>query len=167
MRKTAALALSAPLAVAIATPAQAQEIDVTFEACGTTIGVEVLQDTTRFVEREFGFQLVGNSVVRLHDLEAGQDSSVDIHIPGRLVLTVDPRTNTQTIVLSGANLLYPETPGQAAALAAAGLPEVSLVRGRVVIEERVDPETGMPVEFSQRVVSYTPHVTDVCALLPE
>ena len=167
MRKIAALALSAPLAVAIASPAQAQEIEATFDACGTTIGVEFPRDTTRLVEREFGFQVVGNSVARLYDLEAGQDSYVDIHIPGRLVLTVDPRTNTQPIVLSGANLLYPETPGQAAAFAAAGLPEVSLVKGRVVIEERIDPETGMTVEFSQRVVSSASNVTDVCALVTE
>jgi hypothetical protein len=167
MRKFAAIALSAPLALAVATPAQAQDIVATFDACGTTIGVAFPQDTTRLIEREFGFQVVGNSVARLYDLNAGEDSYVDLNLPGRLLLTVDPETNTQTIVLSGSTLLFPETPGQAAAFAAAGLPEASLIKGRVVVEERVDPETGVAVEFSQRVVSYTPNVTDICALLPE
>jgi hypothetical protein len=160
MRKLAALLLSAPLAVAVAAPAQAQTIDFTVDACGTTVGVETLVDTTRFLEKKSGFQVVGNAVVRLHDLEG--DASVDIRIPGRVRFTVD-EDGVQTIVLSGHNLLLPETPGQAAAFELAGLPEISLIKGRVVLRERLG-EQG-PIEGSQRVVRHTPNVTDVCALL--
>ena len=163
MRKFAAIALSAPLALAVAAPAQAQDIAFTVDACGTRIGVEFLNDTTHAKEHKFGFQIVGNADARLYDLNGGEDSFVDIRIPGRVRVTFDPETNTQTIVLSGSNLLVPETPGQAAAFAAAGLPEVSLIKGRVVVQEQIGPKG--PIEGTQRVVSYTPNVTDVCALL--
>jgi hypothetical protein len=163
MRKLAAVGLSAPLALAVAAPAQAQDIEFTFNACGTTIGFETLKDTTRFLERGFGFQVVGNAVVRLYDLNGGEDSFVDIRIPGRAAFTVDPETNIQTIVLTGSTLLFPDQPGQAEAFEAAGLPEVSLIKGRVVITEQLGPEG--PIEGTQQVVSYTPNVTDLCAEL--
>ena len=156
-----AVALATPLVLGFAPSAAAAEELPTFDACGGAVTLEVVKDTTRFHERPDGFSLTGNAVVRLSDA----DSSVTIRVPGRLVLTEDPDTRVRTLVLSGQNLLLPETPGQAAAFAAAGLPEIPLIEGRVVLTERFDPRTGVVVPFSERVVSYTPNVTDVCALL--
>jgi len=160
-RLPAALAaLAAPVVLGFAPSAAAAEPLPTFDACGGTVTLEFIKDTTRFHGAPDGFSVTGNGIVRLSDA----DSSVVIRIPGRVRFTDDLEAGVRTIVLSGHNLLLPETPGQAAAFAAAGLPEIVLIKGRVVVTERIR-EDGSTVPGSERVVSHTPNVTDVCALL--
>jgi hypothetical protein len=156
-------ALAAPLVLGFAPSAAAEEGPPPVQACGGSITLEIVEDTTRFHERADGFSVTGNGIAQLSDA----DSSVTIRIPGRVSFSEDPDTGVRTIVLTGHNLLLPETEGQAAAFAAVGLPEIVLIQGRVVVQEEFDPETGETVPGSERVLSYTPHVTDVCALLAE
>lgn len=130
-------------------------------ACGSEIEVTELRNDVRFEERAFGFQLTGNAVLRFSDA----DSSVDLRIPGRLRLTDDPATGVRTIVLTGRNLLVPESPGQDAAIRRAGLPELPVIPGRVVLRERFDPQTGATRPGTEEVVSYTGNVTSLCTLL--
>lgn len=160
MRRLLAVALAAPLALSFASSASADEgpPPSSVHACGGTVTVETLVDTTRFVETKSGFQIVGNGVVRLSD----EDSSVDIRIPGRVSFGPDAATGGTRIVLSGRDLLIPDTKSLAAALADAGLPDIALITGRVVVVETFDEQTGT---VTDRIVSATPHVTDVCALL--
>ena len=56
----------------------------------------------------------------------------------------------------------PDTESLRTALADAGLPDIALVTGRVVVLETFDEATGT---VTDRIVSASPHVTDVCALL--
>jgi hypothetical protein len=158
MRRLLAVALAAPLALLFASPATADQGPPPrpLDACGGTVTVETIVDTTRFIETKSGFQIVGNGVVRLSD----QNSSADIRIPGRVSFSGD-ETGTR-IVLTGRNLLIPDTESLRAALADAGLPDIALITGRVVILETFDEETGT---VTDRIVSATPKVTDVCALL--
>jgi hypothetical protein len=142
-------------------PAAAQEHPPPIFACGGQITIEVLKDTTNFKELDFGFQTAGNAVLRVSD----GDSSVLLRLPGRARVTFDPETGTSTQSLTGQTLLVPFTEEQRAAIEAAGLPELALIKGRVVITEEFNPETGEPI--SAQVVSHTPNVTDVCALLDE
>ncbi len=96
---------------------------------------------------------------------ADMDSSVDLRLPGRIRVIDDPATGVRTIVLTGRSLLFPETPGQEDALEQAGLPELPVILGRVVLTERVDPQSGAAIPGTEEVVSYTPNVTSLCTLL--
>jgi hypothetical protein len=161
MRRLLAAALAAPLALAVATPASAEPVPpppLPPMCDGEVLTIEFVRDTSRFHPREFGFSVTGNGIVRLSD----GDSSVDVRVPGRLSITDDPEAGTLTFVLSGRNLLFAETPAQREALEAAGLPEIALITGRVVIVSTFDPEEET---VSEEIVSFTPHVVDVCALL--
>ena len=155
-----AAALAVPLLLGFAPSAAAAEPLPTYDACGGSVTLEFLRDTTRFHAAPDGFAVTGNGIVRLSDA----DSSVDIRIPGRVRFSDDPDAGTRRIVLSGHILSLPATPGQAAAFAAAGLPGISLIKGRAVVTERILGD-GSTVPGSERVVSHTPNVTDVCALL--
>jgi hypothetical protein len=158
MRRLLAVALAAPLALSFASPAVADEAPPPILGCGGGVSVEPIVDTTRFIETKSGLQIVGNGVARVSD----GDSSVDVQIPGRASFSLDPATGATRIVLSGQILLIPDTESLATALADAGLPEIALVTGRVVILQTFDEATGT---FTAEIVSATPHVTDVCALL--
>jgi hypothetical protein len=157
MRRLLAVALAAPLALSVAAPAAAEVGPPPVPACGGTVSVQTIVDTTQFVETKSGFQIVGNGVVRLSD----QNSSVDVRIPGRVSFSTD-KTGATRIVLTGRNLLVPDTESLRTALADAGLPDIALVTGRVVVLETFDEATGT---VTDRIVSASPHVTDVCALL--
>ena len=128
--------------------------------CGGAVEVELLRDRTRFKPLENGFQQQGSLRLRVSD----KDSSVELNLPGRLRLADDPQSGVRTIVLSGRNLLLPATDGELAAVRRAGLPDIALVTGRVVLTEGIKPD-GSIVPGSERVESFTPRVTDVCALL--
>jgi hypothetical protein len=160
MRRLLAVALSAPLAFSCASPAAADEgpPPLTLSACGGTVTLEQIVDTTRLIETKAGIQIVGNGVVQLSD----RDSTIDVRIPGRVSFSSDAETGVTRIVLTGQTLLIPDTEGLRTALADAGLPDIALIHGRVVIVENFDEETGT---VTDRIVSATPRVTDVCALL--
>lgn len=159
MRCLLAVASAAPLALSFASPAVADDGPPgnSVPACGGTVTVETIVDTTRFIETKSGVEIVGNCAVGLSD----ENSSVDIRIPGRESFSADPSGATR-IVLSGQNLLVPDTESLRQALADAGLPDIALISGRVVILETFDEKTGT---VTDRIVSATPKVTDVCALL--
>jgi hypothetical protein len=160
MRRLLAVALSAPLALSFASPAAADEgpPPLSLSACGGTVTLEQVVDTTRLIETRAGIQIVGNGVVRLSD----EDSAIDVRIPGRVSFSSDPETGVTRIVLTGQTLLIPDTEALRTALADADLPEIALIKGRVVILETFDEETGT---VTDQIVSATPRVTDVCELL--
>ena len=70
-----------------------------------------------------------------------------------------------TITQTGRTLLVPDPafPFQAEAIAAAGLPELPLIIGKVVFTETVDPVTGAPLSVD--ITSVNGRVVDVCELL--
>jgi len=172
MRKTLVFAIALTGALALPASALADSHDEEPpppppmpELCGGVLDIELIVDRTKFKPLENGFQQQGQAIVRISD----EDSSVDIRVPGRLVLTEDLGTGLRTIVLSGQNLLVPVTEGQLDAQREAGLPDLALVKGRVVLTEQITAggAEGPAVPGSERVVSFTKNVTDVCALLDE
>jgi hypothetical protein len=131
------------------------------ELCGTPVDIRVVRDDSRFRERDRGFQVQGFLSVEVSDA----DSSVVLTAPGRIRVTEDRATGRRTLVLTGRNLLLPDLELERDALRAAGLPDIPLITGRVVLEETFDPATGETL--TGRVVSVAGSVTDVCALLAE
>lgn len=165
MRTTVVVAGAIAGALVAAPAAYADEHDSAGPAqlagCGTTLTVTELKNNARFKERASGFQGTGDLVLRISDA----DSSVDLRLAGRIRLSDDPATGVRTIVLTGRILLVPETPGQEAAIQRAGLPELPVIIGRVVLTERFDPRTGATLPGTEEVVSSTPKVTSLCTLL--
>ena len=165
MRNTLAAFAAATVALA-PTPALAhdEESEVpppfTSPACGG-VTIEITRFDLNFKERESSFMATGIATFRVSD----EDSSVELSAPGRFQVTTDPATGVATIVSTGRTLLFPETSSQQETLRDRFGSDLVLVNGRIVITERVDPATGMPVPGSERIVSSTPKVTDVCALL--
>ena len=164
--RTLAISVALTGALALPTPALADSHEEPPPSppppalCGGAVRVELLRDRTRFKPFENGFQQQGSLRLRVSD----EDSSVELNLPGRLRLADDPQSGVRTIVLSGRNLLLPATDGELAAVRRAGLPDIALVTGRVVLTEGIKPD-GSIVPGSERVESFTPRVTDVCALL--
>jgi len=68
----------------------------------------------------------------------------------------------ESVIQTGRTLLIPTFPFQAEAIARAGLPELPLISGRVVINETFDPVTGAPIA---EILSVKGRVVDVCELL--
>ena len=159
-----ALALTIVALMLPATAAAAQEPEPPLEMppielCGSTLTIEVLEDGTNERHDETSFAVSGNSVLRISD----EDSSVVVHLPGHVS---GEATETGGIVTeTGHSLLIanPEYPFQAEAIARAGLPELPLIIGRVVITETSDPVTGAGTGYE--ITSVKGRVIDVCELL--
>ena len=128
-------------------------------ACGSTLTVEEVNAHFNDRSDESGFAFSGNLVLRISDA----DSSVVVRLPGHFVVEFTETGNTVTNI--GRTLVFPDpsVPFVAEAIAQAGLPELPLITGRVVIEETVDPVTGDLIGFE--ITSFTGHVVDVCELL--
>ena len=163
MYRTAS-ALTSAVLMLTATSAAAEETEPPpgpppIDACGSMLTIEELKAQVNEHPIASGFVFTGNVVLRISD----EDSSVVVRIPGRVI---GEFTGTDsTITNTGHTLLIsdPALPFQAEALAEAGLPEVPLIIGRVVIHETLDPMTGMPVDAE--IDSVTGRVIDVCELL--
>ena len=156
-----ALALASVALMLPATAAAAEETKPPgpppINACGSTLTIEEVKANFKERPSETGFAVSGNLVLRISD----KDSSVVVRLPGRFsVEFTGPETGIVT--QTGRTLLIPTFPFQAAAIARAGLPQLPLISGRVVINETFDPITGAPVAD---ILSVDGHVTDVCELL--
>jgi len=158
-----ALALASAALMLPATSAAAEETEPPtgpppISACGKTLKVEELK--ANFNERagETGFAVSGNLVLRISD----EDSSVVLRLPGRF--SVEFTETGSTITNTGRTLLVPDPafPHVAESIAQAGLPEVPLIIGKVVITETVDPVTGA---ISAEIGTINGRVIDVCELL--
>jgi flagellar basal body rod protein FlgG len=150
-----ALALTSATLMLTATTAAAQETEPPpgpppINACGTTLKVQVLKEDFQRRETKTGFALSGNLVLRISD----EDSSVVVRQSGRF--SVKLTETGATVTNTGRTLL--DNPGLAEAIEEAGLPELPLIIGRVVIEDNLE---GTAPE----IVSVKGRVIDVCELL--
>lgn len=151
-----ALALTSAALMLTAMPAAAQETEPPpgpppLNACGTTLKVEEVKVNIHRRETKTGFALSGNFVLRISD----EDSSVVVRVPGHVSVKI---TETgATITNTGRTLLIGD-PALAEAIEEAGLPELPLIIGRVVIEDNLE---GTAPE----IVSVKGRVIDVCELL--
>lgn len=156
-----ALALTSAALMLTATTAAAQETEPPpgpppINACGTVLEVEELKANINERSSETGFALTGNLVLRISD----EDSSVVVRLPGRF--SVKFTETGATVTSTGRTLLVPVDPALAAAIARAGLPELPLIIGRLVIKDTLDAN-GMPI--ASEITSINGRVIDVCELL--
>lgn len=150
-----ALALTSAALMLTATPAAAQETEPPpgpppINACGTTLKVEEVKSVFQRRETKTGFALSGTLVLRISD----EDSSVVVRQSGRF--SVKLTETGATVAYSGRTLL--DNPGLAEAVKEAGLPELPLIIGRVVIEDNLKGT-------APKIVSVKGRVVDVCELL--
>ena len=158
------LALASAALMLSASAAAAQETEPPpelppIEACGSTVTIEVLKAELNERLGETSFAVSGNFVLRISD----EDSSVVVRTPGRV--TGEETETGGILTQTGRTLLVanPEFPFQAEAIARAGLPELPLIIGKVVITDTFDPVTGAPT--GQEITSVKGRVIDVCELL--
>ncbi len=151
-----ALALTSAALMLMATTAAAQETEPPpgpppINACGTTpLMVEEVKVNINQRENETGFGASGVFVLRISD----EDSSVVVRQSGSF--SVKLTESGATVTNNGRTLLIPNDPALAEAIEEAGLPELPLIIGRVVIEDGPNgPE----------IVSVKGRVIDVCELL--
>ena len=159
MHKTA-LALTSAALMFTATTAAAQEHEPPpLKACGSELTIELVKENSKRRDGETSFAVSGNVVLRISD----EDSSVVVRLPGRVS---GKATETGGIVTqTGRIMLFPdpELPFVAEAIARAGLPELPLIIGKVVIEDTFDPEIGEFID--SEILSVNGRVIDVCELL--
>ena len=158
-RTALALTSAALMLLTTASPAAAEEHEFTINACGSVLKGEELKAQINEQPGEAGFAMSGNVVLRLSD----EDSSVVLHLPGRL--TVEVTDAGEIVTQTGRTLLSadPAYPFQAEAFAQAGLPELALISGRVVQKVTIDPVTDEPTALE--ITSVKGRVVDVCELL--
>ncbi len=144
--------------IASPSPASAQDALPPVEPCGSTLVATVVKDTTNTREHEVFGQTTGNAVVELTDA----DSTVTLNVPGRVRFGTGDRPQDARITLTGRTVLLPDTSlAVREAFREAGLPDIALITGRVVIDEAYNDEG----ELTDVDISYRGRVTDVCALL--
>lgn len=161
-RLAGALATAAllTLLLPVGTATAQDEPDETFPACGGDVSLFVVSDSFRAKEHSFGLQFTGTGTLRLAD----DDSSIVVRIPGRL--RIEEEGGLRTFVSSGQTLITPLTPGETAAVSAFFGTDLVLVQGKTVFSERIRSD-GTTIEGSQRVVSVSGRVTDLCASLAQ
>ena len=85
-----------------------------------------------------------------------------LHVPGRVRFGAGDSPQDARITLTGRTVLLPDTQVVVReAFREAGLPDIALITGRVVIDETYNDEG----ELTDVDISYRGRVTDVCALL--
>ncbi len=161
MYKTA-LALTSAALMLTATTAAATEHEppepLVITACDGEVTIEVINDNIKVREGEASFAVTGNFVFRISD----EDSSVVVRVPGRVSGRL---TETGGIITNyGRTLLIPDPnfPFLAAAIAEAGLPELPLIIGKVVITDTFNAEDGF---IASEITRINGRVVDVCELL--
>jgi len=159
-----AFALASAALMLPATAAAAQETEPPpgpppINACGSMLTVEELRFKINERSGETSYAASGNVVLRISD----EDSSVVVRLPGRV--SVELTETSRTLTNTGRTLLIPDpaVPFVAESIARAGLPELPLISGRVVIRETLDPATGLAIAGD--IVSVRGRVVDVCELL--
>ena len=157
----AVAATASPAVAAKPEPVPTPPTETIGHLCGG-ITITVTKNTAKVTSEAdasgFTEHVRGNFVQQVTSLRTGR--SVVVRTPGR-VHVVGTRERV-TISNSGRTFLLAFGELQAEAHRGAGLPDVAVVSGRVVIERTLDPVTGAPVDDD---ITYTGHVTDVCELL--
>jgi len=130
-------------------------------ACGTTLTIdeEVNRERIRVTETDTGAIIEIRGFLSI-SVVAADGRSATVNASGPITITASATGNV--VELRGRNFITPGNPLQAAALAAAGLPLVSLTSGPISFQEVFGPTGAL---LSTSVERVPPVVVDVCTLL--